>query len=151
MNPPETTTPEVKDVDVSADYLEKENLVIQRRLERAWDCILRQYQNKAKDTAIDEGDEGMCIFRMLMRKDSGEGNGSSAPNCEFYWAEKGSPPWTMMVDGLGKNKSEFLKAYGSSPGDRYVICVSIPMHTIGDETVQSLKIFDISSGKEVEW
>lgn len=147
MNPdlPETTTPEVKDVDASGDYLEKENLVIQQRLERAWRCVIQQYQDKSRDVAISEGEEGMCIFRFLFRSRQNP----EAPNCEFYWAEKNSPPWTMMVDGLGAVKAEFLKAY--RPGDTYVICVSIPMHTIGDETVQSLKIFEISTGKEVEW
>lgn len=142
--------PEVKDVE-SPDHVERENELIRKRVDRAWGCVLKpspgskassSFQKLALDSASEEG-EGLSIFRFLPPN-----NTAKDYNCEFYWAEKDSPPWNLMISNLPE-KQAFLKAY--NPGKNYAICLSVPLHAIGDETIQSIKLFDLVASKEVEW
>jgi hypothetical protein len=133
--------PEVKDVE-SPEYVERENEIVRKRIERAWGCILNQFQKMASDTASEQGD-GLSIFKFLPPS-----NTAKEHNCEYYWAERGSPPWNTMISGLNE-REDFLKAY--KPGQNYAICLSIPLHAIGDETIQNIKIFDITSSREIPW
>lgn len=139
--------PEVRDVNVNNDdYVERENKLIQYRVEKAWKCILTQYQKMASDIASENG-EGMCIFRFLPPR--GVVQNESSFNCEFYWAEINSPPWKTMISGLGDEKEDLLKAY--KPGENFMICIGVPLNNNADDYIQNIKLFDCVSSREVSW
>jgi len=136
---PNTTHTTVEDVPCT---LQEDDDISLRRILRAWDCILLQYQKKAADTSLLEG-EGLNVFRMLRSK-----KGDS--NCEYFFAERNSPFWNSAIKGLPEpEKDNFLARYDK--GDVYAIVVSVPLHDTGDETLQQIRLFDIVNSKEIEW
>lgn len=136
-----------------------------KRMERAWLSILRNEGiskgivadsghrgliDKAKQHSIDEG-EGMSIFKFLRPRNDALSVSLAARldcNCEYYYAEKDSAPWSMMIQSLEDAKEDFLAAYGAAT---FAICISIPEHEAGDSTVQQIKLFSLVDNKEVPY
>jgi hypothetical protein len=119
-----------------------------RRLDRAWKVITSTvgdgFMGKAKMHSLEEG-EGMSIFRFLRpSRDSSQ----QTHNCEYYYAEKDSAPWVMMLNSYPR-KEEFLRVYAKD--SMYIICVSIPEHEAGDSTVQEIRVFRFLDNGEVEF
>lgn len=121
----------------------EETLKTLKRLDRAWQ-IIKNEQNlleKSKDVFLKEG-EGMSIFRFLRPS----GDQHTVHNCEYYYAEKDSAPWTMMLNAYPK-KEELFKVYKKE--EMYIICVSMPEYDYGDDTVQEIKVFRLVDNSEV--
>jgi hypothetical protein len=125
-----------EDIDVSS-----------KKLTHAWNLILSaQYMKLASDTSLEEG-SGFSIFKFLKPRSKPDLN--PEPNCEYFYAEKDSMPWDMFIKILPR-KEEFLKVYDSS--NMFAVLVSVPNCDIGDDTIQSMRLFKYSDKiEEVEY
>ena len=115
----------------------------QKRLRSAWSSILSRdcnFFDKCRDTSLKEG-EGFSIFKFLRP-------GKQEYNCEYYYAEKGSAPFNMIMASFSK-KEEFLKVYNSEKF--FAICVSVPEYESGEETVQQIRLFNFLEMKEIDF
>jgi hypothetical protein len=144
------TTNIVKDEDNDVSVLPDEDTIkTLQRLSRAWKIVLDPVLNlleKSKTHSLEEGD-GMSIFRFL-RPLKYPHDSTKSHNCEYYYAEKDSAPYVMMMSEYPK-KEELLRIYQSD--SMYIICVSINDHEFGDSTVQQIKIFRYADNKEIEF
>ena len=113
-----------------------------KRLARAWECInVTEYMDKAQKSSIDNG-EGMNVFRFLSPSTSAEKGG----NCEYYYADKECTLWSVITDKM-PNRLQFEKVYESTKA--YVVCVCVPVDEHGDDTVQTVKIFNRDTNQEI--
>lgn len=130
-----------------------ESIKTMRRLNRAWKAITLKeggLLEKSKMYSLEEG-MGMSIFRFLRpSKNTENGRHNSSHNCEYYYAEKDSAPWTLMLNSYPR-KEEFLEFYSKNVQNMYVVSVSVPEHEAGESTVQEIKIFNFLDDKEVEF
>lgn len=114
-----------------------------KRIAVAWKCIsVPEYASKAQQSTIDNG-EGINVFRFLKSRKNDEG---TPLNCEYYYADKGCALWDAILDNM-PDKHAFEKAYQKS--GVYAICVSVPVDTNSEDTVQSVRIFHYDTNKEV--
>lgn len=123
---------DITDKDCNSQNIEIEAL----RLSKAWKCILDQYVSLPFTTAAKEG-SGISVFKMLRRSKHTLENQVS--NCEYYYAEKDSELWKTIV---AHSDPEVFSRY--DPENMVAICVSIPLYEEGDETIQSIKLFDMN-------
>ena len=136
-----------------------------KRLERAWRCILEQFSDRAQSMALERG-VGISLFRMLRGDVGASGvhnaghNERSGPsgthnerphnashNCEHYYAEKDSARWFSILTAVAN--TNFIKTY--DPETMYAICVSVPVGDVGEESVESIKLFRYDTRMEVEY
>lgn len=122
-----------------------------KRLDRAWKAITLKeggLLEKSKTDSLKEG-MGMSIFRFLRPSKNNERHNASH-NCEYYYSEKDSAPWTLMLNAYPR-KEEFLEFYSKNVHNMYVVSVSVPEHEAGESTVQEIKIFNFLDDTEVDF
>lgn len=116
-----------------------------QRLDRAWKAIVTEHLlEKSKGDALKEG-EGMSVFHFLRPSKGGD---PPSHNCDYYYVEKDSAPWTMIINAYPK-KEALLRTYKRS--EMYIICVSVPEYDVGDSSVQEIRVFRLLDNSEVEF
>lgn len=120
--------------------------IIRKRLEMGWTLILDQYKNFALNTS--RNGPGINFFEMSLPTIGEKRTSTDAPNCEYYYAEKDSVPWNDILAEVPRKK-DLLEAY--SPDSGFLMCVSVPMYDVGDERLQSIRLFEFDTGKEINY
>jgi len=127
--------------NVETEHLDEKT---KKRLRSAWSSILSRdckFFEKCKEYSLKEG-SGFSVFKFLRPSDSARDH-----NCEYFYAEKGSSPYNMMINAfIGSKKEDLLKAY--NPEKNFAICVCVPEYESGEETVQEIRLFNFVDMKE---
>ena len=111
----------------------------ENRVILAWKCIMEQYFERAKTTAMEEG-PGMSIFKFL-RLPKNDGS-----NCQYLYTEKDGPMWKSIID-FSSDGEKLHEIY--DPAIMVAICVHVPLGTHGDRTIGNFKLFHRDSEKEI--
>nr|QBK85727.1 MAG: uncharacterized protein LCMAC101_03220 [Marseillevirus LCMAC101] len=107
-------------------------------LDKAWECILQQYQKKAEYNSREFG-AGISSFIML-RTPRGE------TNCKYCYGareDEQDGPWKTLVLQF-PNRKTFLSKY--DPEKNYAICVSI---STKDGLTAGIRLFKYDTGEEI--
>ena len=130
------SSPEVRDRESSG----KEDYPYVLLLDKAWKCVIEQFTSKCQTEAVESG-SGINLFRFL-RSTKG-----ATHNCEYFYAEHDSILWKSILTSM-PNRIWFEKAY--QPEHMYAVCVSVPLHKFGDDTIQMVRLFKFDTHVEIE-
>jgi hypothetical protein len=108
-------------------------------LQLAWRCILEGEEGRYREmmvlNSMEEG-KGLHIFKF--HGVSAGYNGSF--NCEYYFVTPDLDIW--------KKTEPIITSY--DPSIHYVVCVSVPRYDMGDERIQSVRLFNLEDQTEVD-
>lgn len=108
------------------------------QMDRAWKCILEQYQQRAVENSREFG-AGVSCF--MLKTLSGESN------CKYCYAARiaeAEGPWKSLVLAA-PNRKTLLSKY--DPEENYIICVTIPR---SEGFVVGIKLFKFDTGEEIQ-
>jgi hypothetical protein len=108
-------------------------------LQLAWRCILEGEDDLYKSIIVESPQQsGLHMFKFGGRGGRGHNGYNGGYNCEYYFVEIESDLW---------KKIDHDKRY--DPSKHYEVCVSVPRFDLGDERIQSIRLFGLDDHKEV--
>ena len=107
-----------------------------KKLERAINCILEQYQEKIQLFYHQKG-PGLCVFEFLVTKDN------QGSNCYLFYSIYKDHYWSTILDTLTDENKEYIEA-NYKPEDHYLILVQVPCGKYYQESLGTVLILDKS-------
>lgn len=114
-------------------------------LQLAWRCVLDPlsgYRDMMVKNSMEQG-PGLHIFKFDSPKMKIH---DRCHNCEYYFLEKDSELYKKIMETVSNKK--LLSIY--DPYKHYEVYVSVPRFDLGDERVQSIRLFSFDNHQEVE-